>query len=440
MRIGFFAGNYLMSGGSITAIVEPLAKALQGYGHEVFVLDLALWRSKWVEANGLPVYVMATIPALFRHPVDAAALLKQRFERLIPGLIGNEQRGTLAAFSFLVGKLQRSFAISCHLDVLYSFHFSSFPGLCNLRMPEHLFLVVNFIGFGISPKRGGDWDTFPYWRYIFKRPFWDLHITATKFEYRQYKKVYEGIGLPVDKLTCLPHSFDETLFRPLLANERAALRRQYGLEEDHCVLVYPVNIHWRKNIELALDITARMQKEMDTTLIVTGRVWDEGYYKRLLDRVVASGLENRVRFLRGIPRKNFMEVLNLADVTVFPSHQETFGLGIVESLGCGTPVVGPGYIHPCREILTSTPGGWIANKDADDFCRQVLKALQSRPNREHIAAEARRRFGNRSVARQWLAQVQVLREQKLARQAYLENLDWAALYEDDLDLSKEINV
>jgi glycosyltransferase involved in cell wall biosynthesis len=296
--------------------------------------------------------------------------------------------------------------------------------------------VVNFIGFGMDSKRGGSYDTFPYQRFIFEHPFWDMHITASEFERQQYEYVYERLGMSIDELITLPHAFDEDSYCELSTSERKLLRKKHGLSNEQWILIYPVQVYRRKNLELALEILARMQAARETVLVVTGRVLDDEYYRQLIDLSQSLGIGTKVHFLHGVPAPELREHLGLADAAVFPSHQETFGHGIVEALGSGTPVVGPAYIHPSREILEGSYGGWAAVKDADAFCQQLLQVLQCNLERESIAREARRVYGNRTVAQQWLEKVSRLHRKKASRKAFLKQFDWRTLYNDNLDLEQ----
>jgi len=55
--------------------------------------------------------------------------------------------------------------------------------------------------------------------------------------------------------------------------------------------------------------------------------------------VKALGLERRVRFLRAQPQRRLRLFYAAADVTVMPSHYESFGMVALEAMACGSPVV-----------------------------------------------------------------------------------------------------
>src|SRR5437762_6137485 len=54
--------------------------------------------------------------------------------------------------------------------------------------------------------------------------------------------------------------------------------------------------------------------------------------------------------------------LSAADAFVLPSHQENFGIAVVEALACGTPVLISNKINIWREIVNDH-AGYVENDD-----------------------------------------------------------------------------
>lgn len=430
LRVGFFAGPSLTIGGS-RGVTLPLAKALQRLGHQSVALEIGYGPSRYVRReDGIPVWRQSLLPHLTLRPPSLAqtALHRLRNSR------GGSHLAPPTEYDLALGRAQLAAARRLRLDVLYTFHNTNALGVAWQGVPADLVFIVNLIGFGIDQSRGGSTNTFVHQAALFERLNWDLHITATRFEYEQYTEVYQALDLPVERLVHLPHPYDTSRFHLLTSAERGALRRKYGLPESELVLLYPVNVYPRKNVEMAVTVTALLNDSTRATLLVSGAVWDETYHRRLLTLARSHSIGDRVRFLGGIADAQMIEVYNLADVTVFPSHQETFGLGLVESLGCGTPVVGPDWINPCKETLDGVPGGVVAAKDDQAFARAVINCASDTIPRHEIAAAARERFGNEVVAGRFLSCLERVRAAKLARLSRLRSIDWKSLYRDEVSL------
>lgn len=425
MKFGFITGSLTSIGGGQT-VVLPLASALGKLGHEVYGLQPDLLRKGFVEIKGLPVSLEPVWPQMLKSPASVAAIIRSR---LYENFGDRSSKPRLTAYERLTGRALQKGIDRLLLDVIYTIHNINAALLLDQNRGSSRIFAINLIGFGIDSSRGGTANTFPYQDLIFGRLEWDLHIAATHFEYEQYCFVYEKLGLDSSKLIQLPHPFDEDQFHPAPFEGRDG-----KTEGEQKIILYPVNVYRRKNIELAIDSIKLLQEEWPVRLVVTGRIWDSDYLGELRDRVSAQGLEENVVFLQGVSYEELKTLYHETTVTIFTSHQETFGLGIVESLGSGTPVVGPRWIHPCREILEGSFGGWCVDKDASSFAEIIANIIAHPPNGARIADEAKRKYGSQVVALKFLEAVDgvIAKKRRFAQQ--LEQIDWKALYEDSGDL------
>src|SRR5205085_8145043 len=98
--------------------------------------------------------------------------------------------------------------------------------------------------------------------------------------------------------------------------------------------------------------------------------------------------------------------------------------GIVESFACGTPVVGPDWIIPCREILEGSKGGRAIAKDAHAFARAALEVIKLNMNRASIADSVRDHYGNRHVATRFLETLMPIVGYKNRYRERLRKINW----------------
>ena len=91
------------------------------------------------------------------------------------------------------------------------------------------------------------------------------------------------------------------------------------------------------------------------SLVIAGAPKSARYMERLRAQVRAAGLEDRVEFRGWIEPERLPEVFRAADVFVFPSVEETFGMPVVEAMQYGAPVIVPasrdrGLFVPYQEL------------------------------------------------------------------------------------------
>ncbi len=388
MKIGFLSGS-LAQIGSGQQIVLPLATQLNQLGHTTVGLEATRWRRHTRSVGGLSI----DHEPLIRHPRRSVEAVHR------------------AAHHHQVERL--------NLDALYAFHNTNALRVLHQWPHPTRLLIMNLIGFGIDRASGGFRDTFPLQSPIFAHPYWDLHIVATQNEYDGYASVYEQLDIDVSKLMLLPHGFDESKYYP-----------QESPPPTASFVLCPVNVYPRKNLELA--IAAFAQTNAVEQLVVTGEVWDEAYHVQLMTIAQQLGVAQRVIFLGGVDSAELTKLYRQASAVLFTSHRETFGLGIIEALACGTPALVPDWLVPCREIASHVVGAIPIKRDAAQIAAALDSLTQRQFENSATAESVRNRFSNATVAATLHATLEDLHERKQARHRRLSALNWRTFQEQTI--------
>lgn len=156
------------------------------------------------------------------------------------------------------------------------------------------------------------------------------------------------------EMRLLPFVYDESKFYRLEPSERAAIKARMGLAETDKVLLYAGRVTIEKNVHSVLTIFRVLQGLIPgLRLIVVGDGWDAPFRELGVYTFGMTGLlrrlghklgidESDVHVVRGVGAEALRNLYNVADVTINFTlhHDENFGLSQVESMACGTPVVG----------------------------------------------------------------------------------------------------
>lgn len=185
-----------------------------------------------------------------------------------------------------------------------------------------------------------------------------------------------------------------------VAAERAALRGRYQLADDERVLLTISRLSPEKGLERLLLALAlgEARGELPGRL----RVWiggeaafmmGERYVRRL--RELAARLSRvRVDFLGYVSGARKAAAWELADIYVFPSRHESYGLTLAEALRAGVPVVTTGH-YSAADLVPPEAGVIVPNAPASAVPRRLWTALRALlrddARRERLAAGARRR-------------------------------------------------
>jgi anaerobic magnesium-protoporphyrin IX monomethyl ester cyclase len=127
-------------------------------------------------------------------------------------------------------------------------------------------------------------------------------------------------------------------FTPVRDPEKLArVRRRYGLAER--IILYVGTIEPRKNLPTLIDAFSRQLQAgaLSHQLVCVGPY---GWMSRGIgERIDAEGLDHAIRFTGYVPFEDLPALYSLAEVFVYPSMYEGFGLPVVEAMACGVPVI-----------------------------------------------------------------------------------------------------
>ncbi|KAF0207705.1 MAG: group 1 glycosyl [Actinobacteria bacterium] len=104
------------------------------------------------------------------------------------------------------------------------------------------------------------------------------------------------------------------------------------------VILFASTLWPYKNLDVVLRALARLEGASDPRLYICGGDY-RGESRRLRALSESLGVSNRVTFLGHVPQSQMPAMYSWADVFVYPSRCESFGLPILEAMSCGTPVV-----------------------------------------------------------------------------------------------------
>ncbi|WP_433466688.1 D-inositol-3-phosphate glycosyltransferase [Spirillospora sp. CA-128828] len=212
------------------------------------------------------------------------------------------------------------------------------------------------------------------------------------------EEAHELVGLydaDPSRVATVSPGVDLSLFRPespllargtgLLPHRTGPARRRLGLPRDAYVLLFVGRIQPLKAPDVLLRAVARMLADDPSlrsklVVAVVGGPSGSGLCRPEGLQLLAAhlGISDVMRFEPPAPQAELADWYRAADVTVVPSHSESFGLVAVESQACGTPVVASRVGGLCTAVADGESGVLISGHDPAGYAA-VLRHLHAEP-------------------------------------------------------------
>lgn len=179
------------------------------------------------------------------------------------------------------------------------------------------------------------------------------------------------------------------------AASQAAFMARFPELQGKRQLLYLGRIHEKKGGDLLIEAFARVAADAADLHLVMAGPGDEALVAQLRRRADALGVAPRITWTGMLNGDLKWGAFRSADAFCLPSHQENFGIAVVEALACGTPVLISDKVNIWREI--EQHGAGLVATDTVEGTIDSLRRWMALPPAEAQAmrAAARRSFAQR---------------------------------------------
>lgn len=222
------------------------------------------------------------------------------------------------------------FARRAGLDVLHVQYIA--PLVCSARVVT----AIHDVSFAVLP------ETFPLKDRLLLNLFIPLSASSASkvitLSESSKRDLIERFGVASEKIAITPCGVDETMRRVEDPQIISDVLQRYGITPPFILSVGVLQP--RKNLPRVMDAFALLRQrypDLPHCLVIAGKAgWG---VEPLKQRVQALRLESAVHFAGYIADEDLPALYSAADLFVYPSLYEGFGLPPLEAMACGTPAV-----------------------------------------------------------------------------------------------------
>jgi glycosyltransferase involved in cell wall biosynthesis len=371
--------------GGVESVLASHARLMTDAGHQVTILT----------GRGKPFDK--------RIPVRVLPLLDSRDPDVMAVKTLLDKGSTTPAFDKLRSQIQRDLLAEIKgFDILIAHNVASLHK--NLALTAAIHDLYRTPGFPCTILWHHDlaWATPRYQHEMHDGYPWDLlrarwegatHIVVSELRRQELSAL---IDLPLSSIRVIPNGMDiNTFFK--LEPLTIRLAEELNLTEGDPLLLLPVRLTPRKNIELALSVLAELRHEFpEAMLLVTGpegphNPANAAYKQKLLKLRDTLNLQGSVLFLAEvssgfIPDAVISDFYQLADALLFPSREEGFGIPMIEAAFSSKPVF-------CADIPVLRE---LGGEDVSYFALDAVPSLIADQIKTRLTSEATSRWARRA--------------------------------------------
>lgn len=204
----------------------------------------------------------------------------------------------------------------------------------------------------------------------------DVLITINQEDYQRAKKfsakkvVYvPGVGVDIDRFKA--------------ADNRKEIRKRFGVQDNHYMILSVGELISRKNHEIVLDSIAKLN-DSNIIYVICGVGPLENELKQKAKRL---GIESQVVFAGYCT--NIPEIYRAADIFIFPSLQEGLPVALMEAMAAGLPIIASN-IRGNNDLITHKKNGYLLSGGVESYKIAIQKLMDSKKRREIFGRQAQK--------------------------------------------------
>ena len=197
------------------------------------------------------------------------------------------------------------------------------------------------------------------------------------------------LNIPEKRLRVIPLSADEQ-YKPLKNKKQIhdELKQEYNI--DTPFILFVGTLEKRKNVPTLLKSFYKLKKcKIEHKLVIVGgKGWK---YTKIFDLIEELNLKDDVIFTDYVTDEYLVKLYNAADLFVYPSLYEGFGLPPLEAMACGCPVI-TSNTSSLPEVVGDA-GIMIDPNDIDSLTESMHKILTDNELRKEMSRKSLERAG-----------------------------------------------
>ncbi len=241
------------------------------------------------------------------------------------------------------------------------------------ELPEHRFLK------SCSP--------YNFFSYIHRKVLKDNILSVKKIitisDYTR-EKIIEILGVKEGDIEVIYHGVSPA-FKPM---DKEECRKKLNIDEDKKVILYVGTEHPKKNVGTLIKSVYEIKKEIKDILLARAGVCSNSSRHK----INKLKLGNNVKYFDNLGDSELPLLYNAADVFVFPSVYEGFGMPLLEAMACNVPVIAANAT--CFPEIVKDAGILFDPLNTEELSKALIRVLGDKEISDDLIQKGSRRVRN----------------------------------------------
>jgi glycosyltransferase involved in cell wall biosynthesis len=192
------------------------------------------------------------------------------------------------------------------------------------------------------------------------------------------------LRVPESKITVVYQGCHPQFKQTVSSEGIEEVKKKYNLPSHYILNVG--TIETRKNVMVIVQAMALLSPETRLPLVVVGR--ETPYKKLVVEEAERLGVADAIIFLHHVPFAEFPALYQGADVFVYPSRFEGFGIPLVEAIESGIPVITS--VDSCFSEAAGPGSLYIDPSNREELAFQIGRVLVDKTLRHQMIVEGKK--------------------------------------------------
>ncbi len=205
-------------------------------------------------------------------------------------------------------------------------------------------------------------------------------ITVSNFSKNEILKFY-----PVENKICVIYNGVSEKFRPVDSSKVETVLRKHGIIRPYILTVS--NLQPRKNLTGLLksfSLILRQEKDFPCRMVISGRkLW---LFDEIFSEIRSSAFKDRIILTDYLIDDELIALYSGAEMFVYVSFYEGFGLPVLEAMACGCPVIASGN-SSLTEVVENA-GILVDPHNENEIASAIKKLFYDAPLRNNLKQKA----------------------------------------------------